>query len=114
MLKEYLVMFEISDKVVCIDDKFEDYVIKRASSLPQKDQIYVVRGLYTCNITRQLAVYLVGIQCEFNPYQSSEYAFWAWRFRKLSLVKEDNRLSKQLKMMGKVTNNTKHDLLITL
>lgn len=81
-------MFEISDKVVCIDDKFEDYVIARTSEIPRQGQVYVVRGIYLCRITQQLGVYLVGINCTFNPYQVCEYAFWAWRFRKLSEHKE--------------------------
>lgn len=81
-------MFNISDKVVCVDDKFNDGIKDWCSSLPKKDQVYTIRGIVPN--TFGVGVLLVGItsRAEFNNIW--EAGFKPERFRKLGELKQLN------------------------
>ncbi len=90
--------FAISDKVVCVDDAFDEKASSVFSSLPVKNQVYVIR---------ELAVYpdgdwgvcLVGItgKIVYNAWvgRVMEWRFAYQRFRKLDEVKAENTLARQ-------------------
>lgn len=80
-------MFNISDKVVCIDDS-----PPRVTSLPnslKKGMIYVVRG--GREMVDGWGIFLVGINGETIP-GFGESGWCPHRFRKLDDIKEANRI----------------------
>lgn len=97
-------MFNIGQKVVCVDDVFLDEVKKTYMSLPVKDKVYVVRGIvdgqsvnclvldYRCS--PEPTVYLIGLN---NPTNSKgiEHGFSCNRFRSLDELKNKNTETKE-------------------
>ena len=93
-------MFNISDKVVCVDDSNQtnpdidkiDYVVK--------DAVYVIRGfdvLGGLHLTGMIAGYWIG-----EVSNSGLEAGWkTCRFRKLEDIKEENRLKNVCKSPNK-------------
>lgn len=64
-------MFQPGQKVVCVDDMFPPAILPFFTSLPEKDKVYVVRGIAPAlNLKREddIAVYLVGL---INPCSST-------------------------------------------
>lgn len=84
-------MFEVSDKVVCIDDGPGNGKNKYLGKpLPiHKGVIYVVSGT-AISCTGIPMLYLVGINMDISPITGREYGFRACRFRKLSEIKAEN------------------------
>lgn len=89
--------FEIGKKVVCVDDQFEDWVLKLYTALPKKDAVYVIRdvriGVAFAGGARTgaVSVLLVGM---VNPLADSkaklERGFNAERFRILEEIQQEN------------------------
>lgn len=73
-------MFQINDKVVCVDDsgQFDDWDAVRHG------ETYVVRG-----ISSQGGPYLVGL-CAGYWYDGEEVSFASIRFRKLTDIQAEN------------------------
>lgn len=84
-------MFQIGDKVVCVDDRFPDSIEGKFNALPQQDRVYVVRESYTSPKRGEPSVRLIGIVGTFCAYWGCEYGFRAYRFRKLEDLKNDAR-----------------------
>lgn len=89
-------MFEISDKVVCIDDSGPRYfeAIATGYPFPVKDQIYVVRDIWKTP-TNTYAIQLTGFPDFFNSF-GIKMGFPAYRFRKLSDIKAENSKKSEL------------------
>jgi hypothetical protein len=92
-------MFTNGQKVVCIDDKFPEWVKQLYTALPKEGQVYVVRGStvgvsYTPHGRQEgeIAIYLIGIK---NPTSNQppfrERGFNAERFRPLDELKEETK-----------------------
>lgn len=88
-------MFEIGQKVVCVDDKFADWYKKLYSQFPTKDCVYVVRDIRIGVMysegkkTGAVSVLLIGV---VNPKADSkaglERGFNSDRFRPLDELKD--------------------------
>lgn len=88
-------MFEIGEKVVCVDDKFEGWVRKLYTALPRAGATYVIRDVRLGVAHRRgkregaASVLLVGL---VNPTADSKAAlergFNAERFRPLDEMKQ--------------------------
>lgn len=76
-------MFEISDRIVCINDKGLDEYAFMFTSLPIKGQMYVVRGMNfgesAMKFDETPGVYLVGI-FGGSDQNGEEFCFNAKRF----------------------------------
>jgi hypothetical protein len=87
-------MFNINDKVVCVDDSLpeeSDYQLPPPSSQVVKDQVYVVRGISKW----RSALLLVGI--EGALVGKHEVGWRPSRFRLVSEVQAENRVAKKQK-----------------
>lgn len=80
-------MFQINQKVVCIDATFDEVTKAFFTALPEQDKVYVIREVIDGGDHRHepaVAVYLVGLQ---NPRSSKpphyERGFHERRFRPL-------------------------------
>lgn len=88
--------FEIGQKVVCINDSFEDWVLKLYTCLPKKDAVYVVRDVRIGATFEKgerkgaISLLLVGLVNPSVPSNSSlaERGFNAERFRSLDQMRE--------------------------
>ena len=92
--------FDIGQKVVCVDDQFEDWVKALYTSLPKKDAVYVVRDVRIGATFERgqrkgaISILLVGLVNPGVPNSTSSMAergFNSERFRPLDEVKEKNR-----------------------
>lgn len=86
-------MFSNGQKVVCVDDKFNDGVARFYINLPKKDVVYVVRGIIMGVSPNgqegEVAVYLVGMKnppSNVPPYP--ERGFNVERFAPLETIVE--------------------------
>lgn len=86
-------MFEVGDKVVCIDGRFPMMVAKLYTALPTEGETYVVRAInlgvrLDCK-TGDLSVLLVGLVNPVNEgtRAKKERGFSETRFRKLEELK---------------------------
>lgn len=78
--------FDISSKVVCVDDNFSkswDDPRNHLSGIPVKGKIYVIKQWFKAN-NGEWGIQLVGI----NSLNTKNYCFYPWRFRKLDEMKE--------------------------
>jgi len=83
-------MFDVGEKVVCVDDKFPDSVVELYTKLPQEGQTYVVRDIVagqTSNLKRDVAILLVSITAHINQH-GIENGFNAHRFVRLEKYKQ--------------------------
>lgn len=87
----------VSDKVICVEDRFPPEAREVYESLPVTRQIYVIRGSYIAKAAgeEQLQVYLVGIKGLFNSRIGRECSFAAWRFRPLAEVQAENAMRRR-------------------
>ncbi len=93
-------MFEISEKVVCVNDLFPPEVHILYTSLPEKGKVYVIRDILPGHnynggtLADSVAVLLVGVN---NPISNHgvEGGFATHRFRRLEDVKSESSLSKE-------------------
>lgn len=80
-------MFNISDKVICIDDNFshKSYRAEYYNKLPIKDQIYCVREVCVTPVKNLPYIKLVGIWAREVDYGGfiTEGGFKPERFRKI-------------------------------
>jgi hypothetical protein len=81
--------FNVSDKVVCVDDSPGR---RTGSRKLVAGQVYVVRESVASARTRTPCVRLVGIINMWCPHYRYELPFDARRFRKLEEVQAENRL----------------------
>lgn len=88
--------FQISDKVVCVDDKFSPQASSKISNLPVKGNVYVVRDCFLSKVNNQPVVFIVG-SIGIPHSVDGECGFWSWRFRKLSDVKSENAAKRRKK-----------------
>lgn len=85
-------MFQIGDKVVCVDDRFyAAHLVHHYSGLPVKGVVYVVRGTYGTVDASGPGVYVVGIFADIDPETGLERGFRQFRFRKLEDLKNEAR-----------------------
>lgn len=91
--------FQVSDKVVCVDDKgFPPHIIPNISHLPIEGEVYVVRAVnHDPGSNNRPYVLLVGFTGSIEPRSGLEYGFAAYRFRKLSDVKAENAAIRKAK-----------------
>ena len=78
-------MFEINEKVVCVDDSFPHGVAEFHSALPFEGQVYTVRDItpgQNWDKTETCAVHLHEIQGKINQ-RGIEHGFASYRFRPL-------------------------------
>lgn len=107
-------MFEVGDKVVCIDGKFPLLVAKLYTALPREGVTYVVReinlGVRLDCKTGDLSVLLVGIVNPLNEdtRAKKERGFSETRFRKLEELKD---LAKTRKVEPEVAWTTEPGLV---
>lgn len=86
-------MFKVSDKVVCVDAKWNPRVrFAKMSSMPVVGTVYVVRGSYLSPGDGEPSCRLVGINGNICKRFGTEYGFKQHHFRKLEEIKEENRL----------------------
>jgi hypothetical protein len=80
-------MFNISDKVVCVNDSCCVTCGAKVSII--KNQVYVINDLHINPLKGNLLVNLVGVSlnCHETPYRKG---FFANRFRKLEEIKAAN------------------------
>lgn len=108
-------MFEIGDKVVCIDGKFPLGVAKLYTALPKEGVTYVVRevnlGVRLDCKTGDLSVLLVGLvnPLNENTRAKKERGFSATRFRKLEELKD---LMKTRKVEPEVVQTEEPELVV--
>lgn len=86
-------MFQISDKVVCVDDGPVDPEKVMAMPLQHVERgiVYVVRDIRHADGPEGYAIYLTGIQGG-TWYNGDEAGWRPSRFRKLSEVQAENEL----------------------
>lgn len=94
-------MFSISDKVVCVDDRFTPDVAAWFTGLPKRGVVYVVRGIDPINGT---GVYLVGIYGA-TWFDGGERGFCQTRFRKLTDIQSENAAARCANNQG----DTRHE-----
>jgi len=92
-------MFEIGQKVVCVDGKFPDSVLQIYLQLPIEDKVYVGRDvrpgvnedvlLMDMHVKHEPSLLLIGL---YNPCNNRgiEAGFSATRFRSLEELKQTN------------------------
>ena len=91
-------MFVTNQKVVCINADFDGWVKNFYTALPEKDKVYVVRGMAPAINERLedegVCVYLVGLQnpCSNKP-PHRERGFKVDRFRPLDELTSEEILS---------------------
>ncbi len=86
----------VGQKVICVDDKFPEWLLKFYTALPKKDVTYVIRevkvGVNHQNDPGEVCVYLVGVN---NPKSIvppfPERGFNSERFRPLEEVQNENQ-----------------------
>lgn len=81
-------MFNESDKVVCVNDRFGVEALAVFSSLPKRGKIYVVRSVH--DDRHGVGLCLVGIVGEMHPTKNVEVRFRPERFRRLSDIRAEN------------------------
>ncbi len=94
-----MINFDVGDKVVCINDKFEHgWVHSLYKALPVAGQTYVVRdvrlGIQQSESGRKwtggVSILLIGLVNPHSPSRAGhEYGFAAERFRKLDEIKDE-------------------------
>lgn len=91
--------FEIGQKVVCVDDRFEDWVLKLYTALPKKAAVYVVRDVRIGATFEKgqrkgaVSILLVGLVNPCAPGSNSSMAergFNSDRFRSLDSLRSAN------------------------
>ena len=92
-------MFEPGENVVCIDDKFPQWVVALYKELPKKGTTYVVRDIVAGhNIPEgrknDIAVLLVGMVGHINKL-GTENGFGCHRFRRPDEVDVPEKLEKE-------------------
>jgi hypothetical protein len=79
-------MFTQGQKIVCVDDEFNDFAKARYTHLPVKDHVYLVRSVMLgCNYkgeAGEVAIYLEGLVNPAN-LKGVEYGFNCERFAPL-------------------------------
>ena len=101
-------MFEVGEKVVCVDGEFSEMVKKLYTDLPKQDQVYVVRDIVAGkqeDMSRTVAVLIVGITGYINSH-GLESGFSTHRFRRLDEIKEINK-AKRAKKKSKAKKKQK-------
>ena len=89
-------MFDVGDKVVCINDVFPDWVVDLYNDLPKKDEVYVVRDIVmgqNYDLSMNVTVLLVGILGNINQH-GVENGFNPNRFVPLEEFKEERKAEK--------------------
>ena len=89
-------MFDVGQKVVCVDDKFPQFVVVRYPELPKKDKVYVVRDIVPAQNGKgsgTIAVLLVGIRPHINDV-GTENGFAHTRFVPLDEFKDKKKTIK--------------------
>lgn len=89
------VSFQISDKVVCVDDSAQGIEPIRDYDPIHKGIVYVVSDI--SEILGILGVQIVGAYAGTNPYTGKQHYWRASRFRKLSDVKAENAAKRKKK-----------------
>lgn len=81
------------DKVVCVDDVFEEWALRKQSVFPVAGKTYVIRSVGYWQ--GEYALRLVGIPCAFHAPSGTEHGFAPRRFRKLEELKAEAKLRQQ-------------------
>jgi len=92
-------MFDVGEKVVCVDDKFPDWIVQKWTELPVKDVVYVVRDVvpaHNYGKNETCAILLTGLTGFINEL-GVENGFAAHRFRPLEEIKEEKAMKKSKK-----------------
>ena len=79
-------MFDINEKVICVDDKFKEGILDYYNALPVKGKIYTVRDILPglkFNMKESVAIVLQELQNRPNRH-GIEPAFMLERFRELT------------------------------
>ena len=90
-------MFDVGEKVVCVDDKFPEWVQERYTDLPKLDVVYVIRDVVPAqnyDLTETCAVLLVGIMGDENKF-GIENGFNPNRFRPLESIKMEKKAERE-------------------
>lgn len=102
----------INDKVICIDDNFNNGPDPRKffNKIPIKNQIYVIRGIERAK-NGEIGIQLVGI------YSEPDGVFYPWRFvtlEEMKLKNKDNFASvvKQANTMDLKSIGTKNSMSV--
>ena len=96
-------MFDVGEKVVCVDGKFPDRIKKLYTDLPKENQVYVVRDIVAgqnYNLSATIAVLLIGMTGQINQH-GVENGFSSHRFRRLDEIKKINKAKKSQKQPTK-------------
>lgn len=92
-------MFDVGEKVVCVNAEFQEWVKKLYSDLPKQDQVYVVRDIVPgqqADMSKSVAVLLIGLTGHINTH-GIENGFSCHRFRRLEDIKRQNKAKKSKK-----------------
>jgi hypothetical protein len=88
-------MFEPGQQVVCVDDRFHDWVLAIYNELPCAGNIYTIRdvlpGIEADGKTATTAVLLAEIHNEPNA-SGFERGFAPWRFVELEMDEQEQAL----------------------
>ena len=76
-------MFQIFDKVKCIDANFLEEANKRHSKLPKLNEIYTVRAIRLDRNYNKIGVHLMEIEGIARPDIKTEQGFKIERFEKI-------------------------------
>ena len=77
-------MINLYDKVICINDNFEQTTSKRHTELPVKDKIYTVRSIWKEKNPDRIGINLDGIEGILNIPRKHEQGFDINRFQKIN------------------------------
>ena len=109
--------FFVGQKVVCIDDTFDDprwkNIISLGIVLPKKGPVYTIRRIYPTVVWADASVKSVGLHLEelINPELSfmkpREIPFCALRFRPLIEKKSQTDISFALDILDKANRSVK-------
>lgn len=87
-------MFEVNDKVVCIEDRFWASPMQYLHTLfPIKDQIYCIRGIVPSH-GQSYGILLVGIESGINP-SGVEQSWYYQHFRKVNQTKSSVSITEE-------------------
>ena len=92
-------MFNPGEKVVCVDDKFPEWVQKLYTDLPKENQVYVVRDIVPgqqADKSTSAAVLLIGMTGNINQHGIVN-GYSCHRFRRLDEIKRKNKAKKSKK-----------------
>lgn len=81
--------FNVSDKVICIDDEMTDVQRAWSGNTLVKDRVYVVRETFESGERNIPAVRVVGVNCKATDH-GAEIGWNASRFRLLAEVRAEN------------------------